>query len=54
MADEADTSGAIEFLDRMSWLPKLLAELDDQSQALEQVKFGPCVGSDRRASYVFY
>jgi hypothetical protein len=34
VALEGDYSGAIEFLDRMSWLPPLLAELD-QGQLLD-------------------
>ena len=30
-AAETDTPGAAEFLDRMAWLPELLAELDQAS-----------------------
>jgi hypothetical protein len=29
VAAETDQPGVIEFLDRMSWLPPLLAELDE-------------------------
>ena len=34
-AAEADTGGAMEFVNRMSWLPPLLAELDSDAVRLD-------------------